>query len=88
MAYTFDVKDMTCGGCASSVRNAVARVPGVQGIEIDVPSGRVVVDAPANVPVETIVAAMSDAGYTAITQPEVAAPDVEVGAPGGHCHAT
>lgn len=63
-------------------------VPGVQGIEIDVPSRQVVVDAPTSVPAETIVAAMSAAGYTAITQPEVATPDVEVGASGGHCHIT
>jgi copper chaperone CopZ len=88
MAYTFNVKDMTCGGCAASIRNAVTQVPGVQGIEIDVPSRQVVVDAPANVPAETIVAAMSAAGYTAMSQPEAAAPDVAAGTSSGHCHTT
>ena len=65
--YQFKVTDMTCGGCAASVRNAVLRVPGVRSIQADPASKDVVVDAPANVTREAIVAAINKAGYTEIT---------------------
>ncbi len=31
--YQFKVEDMTCGGCAASVRNAVLSLPGVRSIK-------------------------------------------------------
>ena len=65
--YQFKVTDMTCGGCAASVRNAVLRVPGVRSIQADPASKDVVVDAPADVTREAIVAAINKAGYTEIT---------------------
>ena len=65
--YQFKVTDMTCGGCAASVRNAVLRVPGVRSIQADPASKDVVVDASADVTREAIVAAINEAGYTEIT---------------------
>ena len=65
--YQFKVTDMTCGGCAASVRNAVLRVPGVRSIQADPASIDVVVDATADVTREAIVAAIIEAGYTEIT---------------------
>jgi copper chaperone len=66
--YRFKVEDMSCGGCAASIRNAVLRVPGVRAIEADPESKDVVVDAPADVTRETIVAAINKAGYTEVTE--------------------
>jgi copper chaperone CopZ len=66
--YIFNVKDMTCGGCAASVQKAVGEVSGVQGIEIDVPSRRVAVATSADISPEAIVAAITAAGYTEIAQ--------------------
>jgi copper chaperone CopZ len=65
--YQFKVTDMTCGGCAASVRNAVLRVPGVRSIQADPASKDVLVDASADVTREAIVAAINEAGYTEIT---------------------
>jgi copper chaperone len=65
--YQFKVTDMTCGGCAASVRNAVLRIPGVRSIEADPASKDVVVDASADVTREAIFAAINEAGYTEIT---------------------
>jgi copper chaperone len=65
--YQFKVEDMTCGGCAASIRNAVLRVPSVRSIEADPASKDVIVDAPADVTREAIVAAIQQAGYTEIT---------------------
>jgi copper chaperone len=67
MCYTFKVADMTCGGCAASIKQAVSRVPGVSGVDANPSSKDVVVNASANVSRETIVAAINGAGYTEIT---------------------
>jgi len=65
--YRFKVGDMSCGGCAASIRNAVLRVPGVRAIDTDPESKDVIVDAPTDVTREAIVAAIQEAGYTEIT---------------------
>ena len=65
--YRFKVEDMSCGGCAASIRNAVLRVPGVRAIDADPASKAVVVDAPSDVAREAIVDAINKAGYTEIT---------------------
>ena len=67
MCYTFKVEDMTCGGCAASIKQAVSRVPGVSSVDANPSSKDVVVNASANVSRETIVAAINGAGYTEIT---------------------
>ena len=66
MSYTFKVQDMTCGGCAASIKRAVSRVPGVSTVEATPSSKDVVVDA-ADVSREAIVLAIQAAGYTEIT---------------------
>ena len=67
MSYTFKVEDMTCGGCAASIKQAVSRVPGVSGVDANPSSKDVVVNVSADVSRETIVAAINGAGYTDIT---------------------
>ena len=49
MCYTFKVADMTCGGCAASIKQAVSRVPGVSGVDANPSSKDVVVNASADV---------------------------------------
>ena len=70
MSYAFKVEDMTCGGCAASIKRAVSRVPGVSNVEANPSSKDVVVDASGEVSRETIVAAINAAGYTQITPVE------------------
>jgi copper chaperone len=67
MCYTFKVEDMTCGGCAASIKQAVAHVPGVSNVDADPFSKDVLVNTSADVSRETIVAAINGAGYTDIT---------------------
>ena len=71
MSYTFKVEDMTCGGCAASIKRAVSRVPGVSTVEASPSSKDVVVDASVDVSREAIVAAIEAAGYTQITAVDV-----------------
>jgi copper chaperone len=41
MSTTYTVTGMTCGHCVASVKEEVGEVPGVTGVEVDLPTGRV-----------------------------------------------
>lgn len=58
------VTGMTCGHCVGHVREALAALPGVSA-EVDLDAGRATVSHPASVPVEDLLAAVDEAGYTA-----------------------
>jgi copper chaperone len=62
---TYTVTGMTCGHCASSVKEEVGEVSGVTGVEVDLASGLLTVQS--EVPVETaaILTAVRTAGYEA-----------------------
>ena len=70
--YSFKVQDMTCGGCAASVRKAVSAVAGVSAVTADPQSKDVVVEAAPEVTREAVVAAINSAGYREITVVEAA----------------
>jgi copper chaperone CopZ len=57
------IAGMSCGGCVSHVRNALARVPGVQVEQVKVGSAIVAYD-PAVTSPDAIRAAIAGAGYT------------------------
>jgi copper chaperone len=57
----YDVQGMTCGHCVLSVTEEVSDVPGVEHVEVDLGSGRLVVRGV--VTDEAIRAAVSEAGY-------------------------
>ena len=70
MSYAFKVEDMTCGGCAASIKRAVSRIPGISSVDANPSNKDVIVDASSDVSRETIVAAINAAGYTQITAVE------------------
>jgi copper chaperone CopZ len=39
----FKVRNIHCGGCVKTIQSALLSVPGVQSVEIDIPTGRVCV---------------------------------------------
>jgi copper chaperone CopZ len=61
----YDVTGMTCGHCEMSVREEVAEVAGVDGIEVSAQSGKLVVTSAAPVDDAAVLAAVSEAGYSA-----------------------
>lgn len=65
--YAFKVQDMTCGGCAASVRNSVSRLPGVSAVNTNPATRDVVVEAAPEVTRAAIIAAINTAGYREIT---------------------
>jgi copper chaperone len=58
----YTVAGMTCDHCALSVREALAEVPGVSRVDVDLTAGLVTV-AGAHFPDTAIAAAVADAGY-------------------------
>jgi copper chaperone len=60
---TYAVEGMTCGHCATSVREEVSELEGVQSVDVDVESGRVTVTSEAPLPADAVAAAVTEAGY-------------------------
>ncbi|MCB4824869.1 heavy-metal-associated domain-containing protein [Roseicella aerolata] len=60
---TTSIGGMTCGSCANAVHRALARVPGVVSVEVDLGVGRAMVQGDARP--EDLLAAVEGAGYRA-----------------------
>lgn len=58
-----DVQGMTCGHCSAAVKRALEGVPGVDSALVDLEAGRATVTGSA--PVEALITAVVDEGYTA-----------------------
>lgn len=61
---TYTVTGMTCGHCVESVTEEVSDVAGVDSVDVDLASGRMVVSS-HNVSDYAVLAAVTEAGYTA-----------------------
>lgn len=66
MDRTYQVPAIKCDGCASSIREALGRVPGVEAVEVSVERKTVAVRFdPARVEEARIRAALTGAGFPA-----------------------
>ena len=62
METTYTVNGMTCDHCVLSVREEVGEVAGVTAVDVDLPTGRMVVSG-AGVDDAAVRAAVEEAGY-------------------------
>jgi len=62
----FQVTGMTCAHCEYAVRSEVAKVAGVEQVEVTAASGRLLVTTGAPVADAEIIAAVDEAGYEAV----------------------
>ena len=60
---TWTVTGMTCGHCAASVTEEITEIDGVEGVEVDVPTGQVTVTSAAPLDAASVKAAVEEAGY-------------------------
>ncbi|MEO3781777.1 heavy metal-associated domain-containing protein [Actinocorallia sp. B10E7] len=60
---TYTVSGMTCGGCASKVRERVGRVTGVTGVEVDLGARRVTVTGAGPIDDTAVRGVVEEAGY-------------------------
>ncbi len=59
--YTFNVPKMSCGGCVNTIKKAILQVDNNAVVEANLPTKTVTVNTVMSK--ETVVKAMSDAGY-------------------------
>ncbi|MFD4008748.1 heavy-metal-associated domain-containing protein [Brachybacterium paraconglomeratum] len=62
----FQVTGMTCGHCEMSVREEVGEVAGVTGVEVSHETGLLRVGSDAAVDEAAVLAAVEEAGYSAV----------------------
>lgn len=60
---TITVTGMTCDHCARAVRDEVGQLDGVQRVDVDLASGRVVIDAAGPLDPAALRGAVEEAGY-------------------------
>ena len=61
---TYTVTGMTCGHCASSVREEISEIPGVTAVDVVVETGAVTVTSDAPLSDAEVAAAVTEAGYS------------------------
>lgn len=62
----YTVTGMTCEHCERSVRDEVAKLAGVTGIEVSASTGVLAVTAESAVDDDAVLAAVDEAGYLAV----------------------
>ena len=60
----YRVSGMHCQHCVSSVTEEVSAVTGVTDVRVDLASGQLIVTSDAEIPFESIEAAVDEAGYS------------------------
>ena len=63
ITHTLAVEGMMCKNCVAHVQKALEGVKGVTAVSVDLESKTATVEAPASVSVETLIAAVTAAGY-------------------------
>jgi copper chaperone len=64
---TYTVTGMTCGHCADAVTQEITTLAGVRNVDVDVATGQVTVTSDNPLPIDTVRAAVTEAGYELIT---------------------
>jgi copper chaperone CopZ len=62
----FQVTGMTCAHCEHAVSSEVSQIAGVDNVEVSAATGRLVVTSSEPVADEQVLAAVDEAGYTAV----------------------
>jgi copper chaperone len=60
---TVTVTGMSCGHCATSIREEVGNIPGVKTVDVDLNTGEVIVDSETPVEAVALKHAVEEAGY-------------------------
>ena len=65
----YRVTGMTCGHCETAVSDEVGRLDGVAVLEVSAATGRLLVESPAELDDDAVLAAVDEAGYEAVRVP-------------------
>lgn len=62
----YRVTGMTCGHCEMSIREEVAQIAGVDEIQVNAQTGKLVVKSTGDLDDAQVLAAVEEAGYSAV----------------------
>ena len=62
----FQVTGMTCSHCEHAVSSEVSQITGVDAVEVSAATGRLVITSTEPIADEQVLAAVDEAGYTAV----------------------
>ena len=62
MKIELEVQNVKCQGCASAIRDGLGKNPQIREVQVDVPTGRVTVEADSDIRAE-LGAALKGLGY-------------------------
>lgn len=62
----YRVSGMSCGRCEAAVSGEVAQIPGVEDVDVDARTGRLVVTSSVPVDANEVRGAVDEAGYEAV----------------------
>jgi copper chaperone CopZ len=62
----YRVTGMTCAHCEAAVRAEVGQIPGVDGVDVDARTGKLVVVSSHPVDADAVLGAVDEAGYEAV----------------------
>jgi copper chaperone len=65
MTTTFSAPDIECGGCAHSIKTALAKTDGVQSVDVDIEKKTVTVAHTAPATPETLLQRLDAVGFPA-----------------------
>ena len=80
------VDGMSCGSCVKHVTQALQPLPGVRGVEVDLPSGRVRVSGELAQGSAPLLMALTDAGYPAKLAADASIPAATSQPKASGCH--
>ena len=60
---TYTVTGMTCNHCVQAVTSELSELPGVDGVQVDLPTGAVTVTSAEPLAEDAVRAAVDEAGY-------------------------
>ncbi|WP_066464902.1 heavy-metal-associated domain-containing protein [Sanguibacter suarezii] len=66
-ASEYQVTGMTCGHCELSIREEVSEIAGVEDVQVSAATGTLVVTAAGEIDDATVLAAVAEAGYSAVS---------------------
>jgi copper chaperone CopZ len=62
----YRVSGMSCGHCEAAVKSEVAQIPGVDRVEANARTGRLVVTSSVPIAADEVLSAVDEAGYEAV----------------------
>jgi copper chaperone len=62
----YQVSGMSCGHCEAAVTDEVGQIPGVDSVDVDAATGRLVVRSSLPVDASAVLRAVDEAGYRAV----------------------